>query len=215
MENLNKKKNGSNKTITIISVVLCVILLPILLINITLIVKSAFHKELVPSIFNVSPMIVDSNNMVNEFASGDLIFVKKTETSNINEGDIIAFYDNNAILTLKVFNKTVDTNGNHTFTVKGEGNNTYIVKDEHIIGAYFYNLKGMGNIAIFLQSPLGMVLCIGLPLIFFFIFDSVIRHRNAKRKASDNISLSEFFKKENEKLKEEIYILKTQSDNNE
>ena len=86
---MNKKQNAtaSNKVLTIIGTVLCIILLPILIINCTLIVKSYVNPEEVPSLGGVFPMIVLTDSMYPEIESGDLIICNNAEAEEIAEGE--------------------------------------------------------------------------------------------------------------------------------
>ena len=62
METKNKT-NIKNAILNIIGVVLCVILLPILIINCTLIVKGAINEDEVPALGGYAPLIVLSKSM--------------------------------------------------------------------------------------------------------------------------------------------------------
>lgn len=92
-ENKNEKTSVTHKLASIIGVVLCVILLPILIINITLIVRSFMNQDEVPSVGGVFPLIVLTDSMYPDIQSGDLIICHTEEPENIREGDVIAFFD--------------------------------------------------------------------------------------------------------------------------
>lgn len=62
-----------HKILTGIGVVLCIILIPILILNCTLILKSYTNKDQVPSVGGIFPMIILTDSMEPEFSSGDLI----------------------------------------------------------------------------------------------------------------------------------------------
>ena len=73
------------KLLTILGTVLCVILLPILIINLTLIVKSYTNTEEVPSIGGHFPMIVLTDSMYPVIHSGDLIICRTQEPEEVAE----------------------------------------------------------------------------------------------------------------------------------
>ena len=92
--NVNKTENTkTNKTMTIIGVILCVILIPILAVNITLIIKSQTNKDEVPKIGGYCPLIVLTGSMEPEISDGDLIIVKQIDGKDVQVKDVIAFFD--------------------------------------------------------------------------------------------------------------------------
>ena len=88
---MNEQKK--NKILTIIGIILCVILVPILIVNLTLIVKSYTNKDEVPAIGGYSPMIVLTDSMLPEISSGDLIIAQRIDPKDVKVGDVISFFD--------------------------------------------------------------------------------------------------------------------------
>ena len=78
-KNMSQKEQKQQTMLTIIGAVLCVILLPILIVNLTLIVKSYVNPDEVPAIGGVSPLIVLTDSMLPEISSGDLIIAEKID----------------------------------------------------------------------------------------------------------------------------------------
>ena len=58
-----EKSFVTHRVLTIVGTVLCIILIPILLINITLIAKSFINKDEVPSVGGMLPLIVLTDSM--------------------------------------------------------------------------------------------------------------------------------------------------------
>ena len=70
----NEEKIGlKHKILSVIGAILCVILIPVLAINLTLIVKSYTNADQVPSVGGWLPLIVLTDSMYPEIQSGDLI----------------------------------------------------------------------------------------------------------------------------------------------
>lgn len=86
-------KFTAHKAVTLLGTVLCIILLPILVINLTLIVKSYVNKVEVPSIGGYLPIIVLTDSMYPEIKSGDLIICKTADANTVKENDVISFFD--------------------------------------------------------------------------------------------------------------------------
>ena len=73
----------AHKILTIIGTILCIILIPILVINLTLIAKSYINKDEVPSIGGTLPLIVLTDSMSPEIESGDLIICRTADAEDI------------------------------------------------------------------------------------------------------------------------------------
>ena len=138
----NNREDKANKILTVIGAVLCVILIPILIVNCTLIVKSLVNKEDVPDFGGFLPLIVLTDSMYPEIKSGDLIFCKTVEAEEVNEGDVISFFDpagnGSAVVTHKV-ERIEKENGKLSFVTKGINNNTedrLPVPADNLVGKY-------------------------------------------------------------------------------
>lgn len=190
-----EKASGSHKGLTILGIVFCVILIPILCINLTLIVKSVTDKDTVPSIAGTLPLIVLTDSMYPEIESGDLIICHTAEAEEITEGDVIAFFDpagnGTTIVTHRVI-EIVDDNGEIQFKTKGDANNTedrMLVSADDLVGVYQKSIPGIGHVAMFMQTPVGLIICVGVPVVLIIIYDVVRRRSYDKKKQSDTDAL--------------------------
>lgn len=80
--------------LTVIGIVLCVVLVPILLINVTIAIKGKANPEEVPGVFGVIPMLVLSGSMERgekdvDIDEGDLIFLLALDESEIRNNDVV------------------------------------------------------------------------------------------------------------------------------
>ena len=78
-----KKKKLS--PLDILGVVLCVILIPVLVINLTLIAKSFLNQDEVPRVGGYFPLIVLTDSMYPEIQSGDLIICHQEEAEELEK----------------------------------------------------------------------------------------------------------------------------------
>ena len=178
--------------LTVIGAILCVILVPILIMNCTLIVKSYLHKDQVPTVGGMFPMIILTDSMYPEFSSGDLIFCHTKDVDQIETGDVICFFDpagsGSTTVTHRVIEVTTDENGALAFQTKGDANNTedaVLVPAENVLGVYQCHLSNMGNVAIFMQTTQGLVICVVCPILLLVIYDTV-RHRVYEKKKQED-----------------------------
>ena len=58
-----EKNTASNKILTVVGIILCIILVPILVVNVTMIIKGLVNKDKVPTVGGFAPMIVLTDSM--------------------------------------------------------------------------------------------------------------------------------------------------------
>lgn len=197
-----KKKGGRSRVGQVVSILICIVLIPMLVINITLIVKSFVNPEEVPDFMGYKPFIVLSGSMEPVFYAGDLALVREISPDELNRGDIIAFREGNAVVTHRIMD-IISEEGERRYVTKGDNNNVedqIKVTDEKIEGKYLLNLSGLGNTAMFMQTPTGMILFIALPLLLFILYDIFRRRHYDKREQQRTKELEE----ELAKMRQEI-----------
>lgn len=192
---VKEKTSTAHKTLTIVGTVLCIILIPILLINITLIAKSYINKDEVPSIGGTLPLIVLTDSMYPEIESGDLIICRTAEADEIEVNDIISFFDpagnGTSIVTHRVI-EIVEEDGEISFRTCGDNNNTEdkeLVPAENLVGVYKMRIAGAGHIAMFMQSTAGLIICVVLPIILLVGYDIIRRRIYEKNNKQDTDAL--------------------------
>ena len=189
---VNKNQSSTkDKIMTVIGTILCIILVPILVINCTLIVKSVTNKDEVPNIGGIFPLIVLTDSMYPEISSGDLIICHQEEPTDIQEGDIISFFDpagnGTSIVTHRVI-EVVEENGEISYKTKGDFNNTedkLAVPADNLVGVYSMRIPALGNVALFMQSTTGLVVCVVCPIILLVAYDMIRRKQYEKNNKQD------------------------------
>ncbi len=133
-----------------------------------------------PAIFGHRLFIVSSNSMQPTIPAGSAILVKKVDADSLQTNDIITFkegYDSNNNLVINThkivgINKTEQT----TFVTRGDNNiidDTKLRYPEDIYGKVVGISSGFGSFLIFLKSPLGLVICIALPLFLLLVVEVI------------------------------------------
>lgn len=185
-------KPQQNKVLTIIGIVLCVILVPILIVNCTLIVKSLINKEEVPDFGGMLPLIVLTDSMYPDIKSGDVIICTTVEAEEVELGDVISFFDpagnGTSVVTHKVI-EVINDNGAISFRTKGINNNTedrLPVTADRLVGKYTgVRLPFVGNVALFMQTTAGLIVCVVVPIILLVGYDVIRRKMYDKNKGED------------------------------
>ena len=195
---MSKKKANTtplHKLFTIVGTILCIILIPILIINCILIGKS-FTSEEVPSVAGKLPLIVLTDSMYPVIESGDLIICSTTEAEEIEVGNVIAFFDpasnGSAIVTHRVIEVT-EQNGEIAWRTKGDNNNTedrLSVPASKLVAVYEgTRLAGFGNVALFMQTTPGLIVCVVCPILLLVGYDMIRRRMYEKSNKQDTDQL--------------------------
>lgn len=192
------KRDAGYILVNVLGGVLCLIFIPVILCNVILIARSYMDTEKLPMVFGFSPVIVMSGSMYPTFSAGDMILLQETDPTQIEEGDVICYFadnDKNTAITHRVVDIQTGEDGAPVFVTRGDANNVEDrigVTPEMVQGKYtgFY-IAGLGTVAVFLQSPLGMVLCIVCPLALILLWDGIRRVRSSKRRAKTERGMEE------------------------
>lgn len=188
MNHNDQKPKGAWKQtlLTIVGSVLCVLLAPILVINLTLIAKSYLSSSEVPSISGIFPMIVLTDSMQPEINGGDLIIGHTIDAADVKVGDVISFFDpagnGTSVVTHRV-TQVLDEGGELSFRTRGDNNNAedqFAVPADRLIGIYQRRIPGAGHLAMFMQTTAGFVICVIVPLVLFAGYD-LLRRRKYER----------------------------------
>ncbi|NLT18154.1 MAG: Signal peptidase I W [Firmicutes bacterium ADurb.Bin080] len=179
----------------VIAIIICALLVLLILANLSLIIKGAINPETPPSVIGLIPLSVMSDSMdtgeVGAIKSGDLIIIQAIKEGNIIEvNEIIAFLtEDNVVITHRVVEISEDSQGKYYIT-KGDANNNVDmeingepakVRDSSIIGLYSSKIKNLGYISLALQTPIGLVLFLGIPVLLIIVYD-LLRRKIAKNK---------------------------------
>lgn len=152
----------------------CVILIPILVINLWIMFQSHTDSDKVPSVFGYKPFIVLSGSMESDIHKGDLIITKKTDPTKLKISDIIAFRDAENTITTHRIIEIVTNGGEDYFITKGDNNSTQdmnLVALEDVEGIYVGRIPGIGSMMDSLSEPTTIIiLVVGITAIFVIGF---------------------------------------------
>lgn len=182
----------------IILIILIILLLPILIINGVIIINSYINPDKIPSFCGWKPFIVLSGSMETQINTGDLVIVKETDNEKLKEGDVIAFRNGDSVITHRIVEK-IENEGKIQYKTKGDNNNVtdnWYVLPEQIEGLYQFKVSKIGNIAMFIQTPIGMITCLSIPIILIIL----VQMSDNKEKQKNMEQEIEKLKKQNKEL---------------
>ncbi|MBQ7579450.1 MAG: signal peptidase I [Clostridia bacterium] len=209
-----KKHTKGELAMLIVSIVLCCLMAPILIMNVVLIIQSAIHPNELPSIFGVKPIVVISASMEPDIKVNDLIFVKTGDYSNLKKGDVITFRDENgAVVTHEVYSVGTNSRGEVCYQTNGinnyqrnEDGTPYLNSQGHVVdnpdqntgavdswitvdkieGVYQSRIGGLGGFILWMQGTVGIIVCIGVPLAAFIVYELIRRNNELKRERANH-----------------------------
>lgn len=196
----DKKSTLGHRILTGVGIALCVILVPILIINCTLLIKGWTNKDEVPSLLGYAPMIVLTDSMAggndDSFYGGDLIFIQTVKAEDVKTGDVISFFDpagNGSTITSHRVIEIINEDGKISFKTQGDNNNSedkVPVPAENLVGTYTgFRIAGAGRVAMFMQTTWGLIICVVLPIVLLIGWDAVRRARYNKKHEEDKDAL--------------------------
>lgn len=187
------------------TIAICAILIPILLINISVMIQAKTDEDKVPTIFGYKPFIVLSDSMETKIKRGDLIIIKdldQNEVEKLSERDIIAFRDDENTVTTHRIVEVVDENDERYFVTKGDNNDSQdqsLVEYKDVEGIYKFRIPGVGNMFSSLAEPTTIIIIVlGITVIFGVAF-----YMSAKKEREREHEEFLAYKKQKELAKEE------------
>ena len=185
-----KKKNTLSG---IVGIVMCIIFIPIIIMNLTLIINSYINPDELPGVFGIKPAIVLSGSMEPTIRTGDLIFIHSTDTQELKEGDVICYLTSGSAVTHRIAGIANGEDGLPRYVTRGDANNAedrLPVTSEQVQGIWKGGrIGGLGNFILFMQTTAGMILFIVCPLLLFFVWDIWRRHRLDKAESARTAQL--------------------------
>lgn len=164
------KERWYKKPGNIVTLVLSIILIPIILLNLSIIIQSNTSKDKVPSVFGYKPFMVLSGSMESKIRKGDLIVVKMVEPSTLKQDDVIAFRDQQNTVTTHRIIEIINRNGNTYFVTKGDNNDSQdqnLVEYKDVEGIYVFRVPGLGNVLKSLSEPTTIIIIVfGITIVF-------------------------------------------------
>ena len=193
----------------ILSIICIIILLPVLFVNAVILIKSWVHPNEIPSFFGWKPFIVLSGSMESEIYSGDIVVVKEVDKKNLKVNDVIAFKNDDIVVTHRIV-EIVNENGTTKYITKGDNNNTQdkdYVLPENVEGLYQFKVSNLGNLAMFIQTPTGMLVCLLIPILLLILVQ-VSENAKNKKYIKEEVGKKRRMEEELEELRKQNEALK-------
>ncbi len=171
MKHENKKKwyqQASNWLI----IGACIILIPIIIMNLSIMFQAKANTNKVPSVFGIKPFMVLSGSMEAEIKKGDLIITKEINPEELEIGKVIAFRDAAGTVTTHRIIDIVEKDGESFFITKGDNNSTQdrnLVSLKDVEGIYLFRIPGIGSMMKSLSQTTTIIILVLIITVIFII----------------------------------------------
>lgn len=183
IDKIQKEKQRIHIIVKVISPILYMILIPIIIFNFTLIIKSFIDPNEIPDFFGYKSFVIVSGSMEPTIMTGDAILVKEVSEDEIKTNDIISFSQEGTIVTHRI-TEMIEENGVKKYKTKGDNNNSEDkekITYEKIEGKYQFKIRQFGVIVEILKNKITLILLI-LTIIFIYYYRGKIENRKKQRK---------------------------------
>ncbi len=187
MYKIDKVQKESKRIHTIgriISAILYLILIPIIIFNFTLIIKSFIKPNETPDFWGYKSLVIVSGSMEPTIKKQDAILVKKIPEEEIKVNDIISFTTKNQINVTHRVIEIQEENGIKKYTTKGDNNNTEDkekITYEQIEGKYQFRINQFGMVIQILKSKVTLFLLV-IAIILITYYQGRIKKKKQERK---------------------------------
>lgn len=157
----------------VIILLVYIIMVPIILYNLTLIIKSYINPSEIPDFLGFKSFVIISESMEPTIMVGDAILVKEVKEEKLKVNDIISFQDKDFINTHRIV-EIVNDNGVKKYRTKGDHNgkeDKNLVTYEQIQGVCQFKIKGFGKITEIVKNKITLVVL--LVVLVFIAFCQV------------------------------------------
>lgn len=136
--------------------IIIAVLLIVIFIYFILGINSLSHGDKM-GFFNFRCYIMSSDSDESNANAGDLIVATKIKTENIKENDSIIYKKNNRL-----------------YIEEAKENN---LQDKEVVGKFLFKVKGLGNIAMFMRTPLGIINILMIFVCAIIIVKKIVKNR--------------------------------------
>jgi len=136
-------------------------------------IKVIKGQQFLPTVFNLTGVIVDSGSMSPYAEVGDYLIIRKINAQKIKVDDVITFVSRNTLITHRV-KKIVNEEGNVKILTQGDFNN--ILDDEFldgssVVGKSIVVVPKLGIIINYISSKIGLTIGIIIILLILSLVD--------------------------------------------
>lgn len=183
IDKIQKENQRVHRIGKVVSAIIYIILIPIIIFNFTLIIKSFMNPNKTPDFLGYKSFVIVSGSMEPTIKKGDAIIVKEVPEEELKANDIISFTQEQTNVTHRIIDITIE-NGVRKYKTKGDNNNSEDkekITYEQIEGKYQLKIDQFGMVTNILKNKITLIILI-LVIILMYCYKSRIEKKRQKRK---------------------------------
>ena len=123
--------------------------------------------------------VVQSGSMEPDYRTGSVVYVKETDVSALEEGDVITFNLSGGLRATHRIIEVTELDGQPAFRTKGDANehpDNGLVVPSQIVGKVVFTIPGMGYLTAYLQQPPGRYIgiCVAAVILLLTVLPELI-----------------------------------------
>lgn len=157
-----------NRVSAAFSWLLFVLLVPIMLLSLSIVIQAIRMPDQLPVIFGYKALILMPSGNNSDRALG---LIKTIEPTALAVDDWVAYRENNAFYVEQIAEIQAVNNGYsmRTKSTANEQTKPILVAKGQVEGLLIQRIPRLGSLALFLQTPIGMLLCFFLPCLLLLL----------------------------------------------
>ena len=177
VEKISNKIKNKRMTKKIFKYIILNVLIILFVINLILSFEENTH------ILGIYMFNIVSESMEPTLNKNDLVLVQKCELSELQEGDIITFKQDERTISHRILNITKDE---ETIRFKTKGDNNEIpdqdeVEENQVYGKVVFRIKKIGNIVSYIQNIRGFINIVIFAIIVYILVSLKDKQKNTRK----------------------------------
>lgn len=174
-ENIEENKDENDK-IKVKNIIFIVLISIVLFIYLVILVNSFMNKRNKNRLFPYTTCVAIENIENPKIDKGDLIIIKAIDVSEIQAGDIVVF-EKSGSMVIKPVLQVKDDKGTKKLIVDSDEVVSKQSFTSEIKGKSVRTIKGLGNIAIFVKTPLGTLVILTMLICVIALIRKISNHK--------------------------------------
>ena len=159
----------SGSIVGIITWLVLLLLLPIMLLSLSIVIQAVRQPNRLPMIFGYKALVLLPDENTNDRALG---LIRLVEPTTLTIDDWVAYQENNTFFVEQIAEIQLQTKGFTLRTKAGQTDSQTLIDVNQLEGILIRRIPRLGSLALFLQSPLGLMLFLLLPCLLLLLFDN-------------------------------------------
>ncbi len=177
---------------TVAGIILALLVLPVLAVNILILVNGYSGDETAVTVGDNTVFLVKEDTQISSnvtLDAGDLAIAATKDLQKLRVGDIICFQDGGSLKFGMISSLRSEGTELSSYLLHPQmnSNSTNFVDPNMVVGKVDKVWSGLGNVVLFMDSTVGTLICVGLPILLFAIFETWLHNSWRKKGLTENL----------------------------